>query len=186
MADYLYDEIQLFVTVVNVSSDPAAIYGGSALGGNLAPSEFLLNPKAQQVTQGTISIPNAELGAQGEFSLEDTLWEVTPKNGQTSRVVLIGTVTYVTVEDTSETTTTQTINVTPQVSEPQIPISLANVQLIDRGTPTALLTMNIFAGSVNPADGDKKADQAAVNNQESFSMKRVITQKKEKDTGDKA
>ena len=183
MGNYLYTEIRLFVTVVNQNLQ--STYLCAAYGANLTPAQFQLTPGAQQVTQGAMSVPNAEIGAEGTYPLEQTRWDVQPPSGVLSTAILSGTVTYVTVELLFETQTTQTIDVTPQVDPAQVPIDTAHVHFINDGTPSITLLMVVFAGSVNLAAADKKDYQAAATNNGTISMKRVITQKKEKDSGDK-
>jgi hypothetical protein len=186
MGDYLYTDILPFVTVINVSSNPQSIYTCAAFGANLAPANFQLNPLGQQATQGDMGVPNAVIGAQGTYPLTQLRWDVKSTSGNVSTVMLSGTVTYVTVEDPFETTTTQTISVTPQIAPTQIPINIGNLGFQDNGTPLLTLTMNIFAGSVNQGAAEGNADQAAATANATNSMKRVITRKKERAAGDKA
>ncbi|KAG8629174.1 hypothetical protein KVT40_003039 [Elsinoe batatas] len=118
----LYASLNLSINAFNINSEHNS-YHCFAYGAVLNPPNSDIADGAKQTILGTIDVPDAFVGSDGTYNLQQTGYDfyVLP-NGQRSTALLPGTVTYVTEETESEIITEQTIEFIPATQVNAIPL----------------------------------------------------------------
>ena len=175
--------IRLFVPVENQNpmvQPPRPTYECVTHGGNTIPQEFEVEPGIPVFTLGDVEVPNAILGGNGTYSIAAVRWDIM-KIGKDvrSQVEVSGTVTYVTVEDPTEITHSQTIKMTCRWRVGAVPLDPPSMSL-DGRAPITTLTMWIKAGNANVVAAHDEDEDAIFAEENTVEVEQVLTQQHKK------